>query len=293
MNWPIKIIPLGDKNYPKMLSNIPDPPKQLYCRGNLDLLNKDCLSVVGTRKITSYGKESTQYITRDLVKAGFVIVSGLAMGIDAIAHQTVLDINGKTIAVLGGGVSDLTISPKINLSLARQILKNNGLIISEYSENQKIYPQNFAARNRIISGLSKGVIIVEADKNSGSLITAKCALDQGRDVFAVPGSIFSNKSTGVHDLIKNGAKLITSGKDVLEEYGYNLNIFENNRIKLFIENPIQKNILDILKEKGQSTEDEIISYLTSINISDIIASLSILEINGLIEKTNEGKYKII
>src|SRR3989338_7301724 len=144
------------KRFPQLLAQIADPPKQLYCRGNLELLNSECIGVVGTRKLTSYGKESAQYITRGLAAAGFTIVSGLAMGIDAIAHQATLDVGGKTIAVLGGGVSDRKIGPRINLLLARKIVENNGLLISEYSDKEEIYPLNFAMRNRIISGLSKG-----------------------------------------------------------------------------------------------------------------------------------------
>ncbi|MBI2674780.1 MAG: DNA-protecting protein DprA [Candidatus Yanofskybacteria bacterium] len=291
MTYPITQIRLGEKNYPKLLAQISDPPKQLYCRGNLELLNSECIGVVGTRKLTPYGKDSAQYITRGLATAGFTIVSGLAMGIDAIAHQTTLDIGGKTIAVLGGGVSDAKIGPKINLSLAQKILGNNGLIISEYSDEEEIHAANFAARNRIISGLSKGVVIVEADRDSGSLITAKCALDQNRDVFAVPGNIFSQKSTGSNELIKSGAKLITSAQDITDEYGYNLDIFNGAGSSVSTENSIQQNILAILKEEGELSTDEIMSHLPDANTSDILSSLSVLEINGLIKQSSNGKYR--
>ena len=274
-----------------MLTQIADPPKQLYCRGNLDLLNSECIGVVGTRKLTPYGKESAQYITRGLATAGFTIVSGLAMGIDAVAHQATLDIGGKTIAVLGGGVGDRKIGPRINLFLARNILENNGLLISEYSDNEEIYALNFAMRNRIISGLSKGVVIVEADINSGSLITAKCALDQNRDVFAIPGNIFSNKSTGSNELIKSGAKLVTSAQDISDEYGYNVNIFDKSKDKISTKNPIEQSIIAILEDRGESSADEIISHLTSAETSDILSSLSALEINDLIKKLSNGKYR--
>ena len=291
MTWPIEKILLGDKKYPMMLTQISDPPKQLYCRGNLDLLNSECVGVVGTRKLTPYGKESAQYITRGLATAGFTIVSGLAMGIDAVAHQATLDIGGKTIAVLGGGVGDRKIGPRINLFLARNILENNGLLISEYSDNEEIYALNFAMRNRIISGLSKGVVIVEADINSGSLITAKCALDQNRDVFAIPGNIFSNKSTGSNELIKSGAKLVTSAQDISDEYGYNVNIFDKIKDKISTKNPIEQSIIAILEDRGESSADEIISHLTSAETSDILSSLSALEINDLIKKLSNGKYR--
>jgi DNA processing protein len=264
--------------------------------------------VVGTRKLTPYGKESAQYITRGLATAGFTIVSGLAIGIDAVVHQTTLDIGGKTIAVLGGGVGDRKIGPRINLFLARNILENNGLLISEYSDKEEIYALNFAMRNRIISGLSKGVVIVEADMDSGSLITAKCALDQNRDVFAIPGNIFSNKSTGSNDLIKSGAKLVTSARDIIDEYTnlkFNLSTPGSrssdggNSRKIMSElslpgtqNPIHKSILDILQDKGESSADEIISHLTSTETSDILSSLSVLEINGQIKQMGNNKYRI-
>ena len=293
MTWPIEKIPLDNKNYPKLLSQIADPPKQLYCRGNFNLLNSECVGVVGTRKLTPYGKESAQYITRGLATAGFTIVSGLAMGIDAVAHQAALDTGGKTIAVLGGGVDNRSIGPQINFKLAMDILQNNGLIVSEYPEgfhpNEKTFPQ----RNRIISGLSRGVVIVEADKESGALITAYCALDQNRDVFAVPGNIFSNKSIGSNELIKKGAKLITSAQDITDEYGYNLNIFDKSGDDMSTKNPIHKNILDILRDKGESSADGIIAYLPLIDTSDILSSLSVLEINGLIKQSGNGKYRTI
>ena len=278
------------KRFPQLLAQIADPPKQLYCRGNLELLNSECIGVVGTRKLTSYGKESAQYITRGLATAGFTIVSGLAMGIDAVVHQATLDAGGKTIAVLGGGVDDKSIGPQINYKLAMDILKNHGLIISEYPEgfhaNEKTFPQ----RNRIISGLSRGVLIVEADEKSGALITAYCALDQNRDVFAIPGSIFSSKSLGPNVLIKKGAKLIVSAQDIVDEYGHNLNLFDKNRHNMSTQNPVHKSIIDILEDKGESSADDMISYLPTLSASDILSSLSVLEINGLIKRASNGKY---
>ncbi|SRR3989344_2080289 len=290
-------IDTNNRIFPELLSQIADPPKQLYCRGNLDLLQSECIGVVGTRKLTPYGKEAAQYLTRGLATAGFTIVSGLAMGIDAIAHQTALDNEGKTIAVLGGGISDKDIGPKVNFALAKNILKNKGLLTSEHPDNSKIVKASFAVRNRIISGLSKGVVIIEADRDSGSLITAKCALDQNRDVFAVPGSIFSQKSTGSNELIKSGAKLVTSVSDIIDEYGYNLNLFNKER-NISTKNPVQKNILAILQDVGDLSADEIMSRLSvqtglsANNTSDILSSLSVLEINGLIKKSINGKYSI-
>src|SRR3990167_5140271 len=196
MNWPIVQVDFGKESFSKLLSQIHDSPKQLYCRVNISLLNSSCFAVVGTRKLTSYGKETAQQIVRDLANNGFTIVSGLALGIDAVAHQTTLDCGGKTIAVLGGGVGDKNIGPQTNLPLARNILNNDGLLISEYSEKEGIFPVNFAVRDRIVSGLSKGVLVIEDPEKRGALITARCAIDQNRDVFAIPGSIFSSNSMG-------------------------------------------------------------------------------------------------
>lgn len=291
---PIKQISTEESGYPKLLSQITDPPSKLYCRGNLDLLNSECFAVVGTRRLTSYGKEAAQKITAGLVQAGFTIVSGLAMGIDAVAHQATLDNGGKTIAVLGGGVDDNNIGPKINFGLSMNILKNNGLIISEYPEGFNPNERTFPQRNRIISGLSRGVLIIEAGEGSGALITAKCALDQNRDVFAVPGSIFSSKSLGPNDLIKKGAKLTTSVQDIIDDYGYNLKLLDSpvggEKTTISVKNPVENNILAILEDKVEISADEIISYLPTENTSDILSSLSMLEISGLIKKTSNGKY---
>lgn len=275
--------------YPKLLSQIPDPPGLLYCRGNLNLLNQTCLAVVGTRKLTSYGKEATQYVVKDLVSS-FVIVSGLAIGIDAIAHQTTLDFGGKTIAVLGSGIDDAGIAPKTNFKLAMDILKNDGLLISEYESDKEVYPSNFAARDRIISGLSKGVLIVEAGEKSGALITAQCALDQNRDVFSVPGSIFSSKSIGSDNLIKKGAKPVTSAQDILEEYESNPELFSSNSIAISTKNPVEKKILDILDENGTVNLDYIIAS-SKLDTSSVLSTLSVMEIHGRVKNLGNGKYK--
>lgn len=290
MSWSVAQIKFGEENYPKLLAQIADPPKQLYCRGNLELLNNECIAVVGTRKLTSYGREAAHKITTGLVQTGFTIVSGLAMGIDAVAHQATLDAGGKTIAVLGGGVSDQKIGPKVNLSLAQKILKNNGLLVSEYSDEEEIFAPNFAVRDRIISGLSRGVLVIEAAEGSGALITASCALDQNRDVFAIPGSIFSSKSFGPNTLIKNGAKLVSTVQDITDEYGYNLNIFAKNGNTAPAKNPIEQSIIAILEERGEATADEIINE-SGIGISQVLSSLSLLEVRGILKNVGSGKYR--
>lgn len=287
----IKVTP-NSKAFPKLLKHIPDPPKQLFCRGNIKLLNTFCFGVVGTRKITGYGKEATIYIVSELSGSGMTIVSGLAMGIDAVAHQTALDNDLPTIAVLGSTVTDSGIGPRINYHLAKEILKKDGLIISEYEKNSDITKANFAIRDRIISGLCKGVLIIEGTDQSGSLITAKCAVDQNRDVFAVPGNIFSQVSVGPNNLIRTGAKLVTSAKDILEEYDRNPQLIFESNSNISTKDPVELKILDILDEKGELSADEIIRATES-EVSSILSAISMLEIKNKIKNLGNGKYRKI
>jgi len=204
-----------DEQFPPLLREIPDPPAVLFYRGNLALLSRPMLGVVGTRRPTAYGKAACRYVTAGLCQAGFVIVSGLAQGIDAEAHRSALEQGGGTVAVLGGGIDQ--IYPRQNRPLYQQIAQS-GLLLAEYAPGEPPRPGMFPERNRLISGLSLGVLIVEAAERSGSLITADCALEQGKEVFALPGPIFSRASAGPHQLIKQGAKLVTSVQDIIEEF---------------------------------------------------------------------------
>ncbi len=290
MTFPIIEIKLKDKEYPKLLAQIADPPKQLYCRGNVRLLNTFCLGVVGTRKLTAYGKQATEEIIAGLSGHDITIVSGLAFGIDAIAHQTALESNLPTIAVLGTGIDDKSIYPNTNLPLAKEILKNDGLIVSEYPEGTEGYKSNFPARNRIISGLSKGVLVVEAPLISGALITTRFATEQNRDVFAVPGNIFSPNSKGPNMLIQKGAKPVFSAEDILGAYYQNAEFNLEPKKDISTKNPAEKKILDILDEKDGLTSDEIIS-LTKLETSQVIAALSMLEMKNKVRQKS-GKYFI-
>lgn len=212
----IEEIDISSKKYPKQLKEIYNPPQKIYALGNIEILNNIGIAIVGARKATEYGKKVALKLSEDLSKNKIVIISGLAKGIDSYAHIGTLNVqNGKTIAVLGSGIKE--IYPKENIELARKIIKKGGCIISEYFPNEKPNKINFPKRNRIISGLSKGVIVVEASEKSGALITADFALEQGREVFTVPGSIYSNTSVGTNKLIQQGAKLVTNYEDVLNE----------------------------------------------------------------------------
>ncbi|MBO2945767.1 DNA-processing protein DprA [Paenibacillus sp. F411] len=214
-NEGIRVICILDSMYPDMLKSSPRPPWVMYARGSLDLLNGPSLAVVGTRVPTAYGRKVATLLTEDLVTKGVTIVSGLARGIDSIAHAAALKQNGKTIAVLGAGVD--TIYPPENRTLYEEIAQQ-GLLLSEYPPGTGAHPGYFPQRNRIIAGITLGTLVVEADIRSGSLITSDAALEAGRDVFAVPGPITSPKSRGTLELIKQGAKLVTAIEDITEEY---------------------------------------------------------------------------
>ena len=214
----IDVVTLNDNNYPKLLKQISNPPFLLYYKGKLnDPRDVNSVAVVGTRKISEYGKRVTQNIVTELVKYNLSIVSGLASGIDAVAHQTCLDNNGRTIAVLGFGLNSNVFYPKENIQLAQDILNNNGLILSEYPPHTRPERYFFPQRNRIVAGLSLGTLVTEAPKRSGALLTAKLALDYNREVFTIPGDINSVNSQGPHDLIQTGAKLVTTADDIITE----------------------------------------------------------------------------
>ncbi len=214
----VTVIPFTDPLFPVLLTEIPDAPAILYVRGSFRAWNdQPLLAIVGSRKFTTYGKQVAQELARGLSQAGYTIVSGLAFGIDSIAHETTLEVDGRTVAVLGSGIDDQSISPQSHRRLAHAIMEQ-GALLSELAPGTNASIGTFPARNRIMAGMCRGIIVVEAAEASGSLITARLALDYNRDVFAVPGSIFSSASTGTHTLIKNGARLVTGIQDILEEF---------------------------------------------------------------------------
>lgn len=209
----IDIISIEDKQYPNILKEIYDPPICLYIRGNKEILNNKSISIVGCRKATDYGRKVARDFAYNISKQDINIISGLAIGIDSEAHLGAVEANKKTIAVLGNGLD--TIYPKENINLSQKILDSGGTIISEYPLGTKPKKENFPARNRIISGMSSGLLVVEAKEKSGTLITVDFALEQGRDVFVIPGNIVSENSVGTNDLIKQGAKLVTDWRECI------------------------------------------------------------------------------
>ncbi len=215
-----QVVPLTDPRYPALLREIPDPPLFLYCHGRLEQ-DAGCVAVVGSRRATSYGRAATRKLCRALARHGITVVSGMARGIDTAAHEGALAGGSPTVAVLGSGLE--RIYPPENKKLFHAIAEK-GAVISEFFLKDPPMPHHFPKRNRVIAGMSLGVVVVEAARKSGSLITARLAADQGREVFAVPGSIESQKSAGTHALIKQGAKLVEDVKDILEEIGHRLDV---------------------------------------------------------------------
>lgn len=209
----------NESHFPKLLREIPGPPERLYYLGTLPSPEDICITVVGTRRATPQGLEVAEGMGRDLAEAGFVVVSGLALGIDGAVHRGVLKKSGKTIAILAHGLD--TIYPKEHKRLADQILGMGGALVSEYEEGTTSSPLQFLKRNRIISGLSLGVVIVEAPLRSGAISTAHHGLEQGREVFVVPGPVHHSNYFGAHKLIRDGARLVTSARDIIEDLGYN------------------------------------------------------------------------
>lgn len=284
-NLEIKFITVFDENYPSLLKEIYDPPMVLYYKGEILPIDDKAVGVVGTRKITGYGKLVTEKFTKGLVEAGITVVSGLARGVDSAAHWTTLKNEGRTLAILGGGLNN--IYPPENTGLAEQIKSGHGAIISEFPPDYPSLPGNFPSRNRIISGLSLGVLVTEATSDSGSLITARLALEQGRDVFAVPGPITSDLSKGPADLIKEGARLVLEPDEILDELG----IIKTSKVLKIDLNGLsedERKILDCLENEGKHI-DEICRQL-GLATAKTSATLLKMEIAGLLKNLGGGVY---
>lgn len=274
----------SDDAYPKQLLNISNPPELLYCIGNTALLREIGIAVVGTRRSSPYGRWAAYEIGKKIADCGVVVVSGMAEGIDSQGHLGCLDAGGKTIAVLGTGI-DICF-PRSNQSLYKRIAEN-GLLVSEYPPGERGKPYYFPARNRIISGLCRAVVVVEGAIKSGSMITADLALSQGRDVFAVPGNINQPNSVGVNKLIMDGAAPVLSIDDVPDLLGIDIEI-SKERAALLSEN--EQKVYTIVKENPGSVKDYI-SIKCDTLVSETSAQLSILELKGLIYSEN-GRYYI-
>ncbi len=284
----IKVVTIKDENYPSLLKEIWNPPALLYYKGTLEKEEKFSIAIVGTRKITNYGKQVTEDLVRELALNGITIVSGMALGIDTVAHQTALASGAKTIAVLGSGIDTASIYPSQNRYLASKIAENGGAIISEYPIGTLAMPQYFPHRNRIISGLSLGTLVVEAAEESGALITAKYALDQNREVFAVPGSIYSPASIGPNNLIKMGAKPVTKATDILETLNLTqvTNFIQSQ--KIVPESQEEAKLLQFLSFEPVHI-DKLIA-LSGLDVQKTNSTLTIMEMKGKVKNLGGMNY---
>jgi DNA processing protein len=279
----VQLLTFRDEAYPENLKSIYDPPPFLFIKGNIKKEDKNAIAIVGCRAASLYGKQITEKIGRELAKRGIAIVSGLARGIDSIGHLSALEESGRTIAVFGSGLD--VIYPPENKKLVERIVEN-GAIISEFLLGTKPEAPNFPRRNRLISGLSLGVVIVEAGVKSGALLTARFALEQNREVFAIPGNIGAKNSEGTNQLIKQGAKLVTSVEDILEE----LNLInsvrqkEKNQIERDLSqlSEMEKNIYNLIAQKPYHIDK--IAQETSLTTSCALSTLLSLELKGFIKQ---------
>ncbi len=287
----IKSIKITDEDYPELLKQISDAPEILYYRGILPDKKENCFAVVGTRRPSPYGQQVAIQITGELADTGLTIVSGMAPGIDTFAHRTCVEKNKRTIAILGTGLDEESIYPQENLQLSRKIVEQGGCLISEFPPGTPGYPNNFRQRNRVVSALSLGVLVVEAKERSGSLITARYAKEQGKKLFAVPGQIFTLNAKGTNYLIKNGATLTENVNDILKELKIEKLFKESKSNKIsYAENETESVILDMLKEEALYI-DKIIEK-TSLNASTIMTTLALMEISGKIRNLGGNTYSI-
>ena len=285
----IQEIKITDKDYPESLKILSDAPKVLYYRGTLPIQDEKCIAVVGTRRPSDYGQQATLKITGELIDVGVVIVSGMAPGIDTFAHTICVEKKSRTIAVLGTGLDEKSIYPQQNVQLSRDIIKHDGCLISEFKPGTPGYPNNFRQRNRIVSALSLGVLVIEAKEKSGSLITARFAQEQHKKLFAVPGPIFTLNASGPNKLIKEGATLTESGQDILDVLGIEPRTAQFAK-PFAAENPEELLILTTLKEESLSI-DKIIEK-TKLSVPVAASTLALMEISGKVRNLGGNTYSL-
>ena len=282
----IQLLTWDDPNYPTYLREIPAPPPALYVQGEIREADRFAVAVVGTRRLTGYGRQVTRDLVAGLVQNGVTVVSGLARGIDAVAHKTAVEMNGRTLAVLGSGLD--CVYPTEHRALAQQIAAGHGAIISEYGLGIQPEAKNFPPRNRVISGLSLGVVVVEAGEQSGALITTKFAIEQDREVFAVPGNVTSPASRGPNRLIQQGAKLVTSVEDILEELNLQM-VVEQTAVQLALPESAEEMALYTHLTAQPIHVDEL-SRTTGLSSSVVSSTLTLMELKGMVRQVGGMNY---
>lgn len=282
---------INSEYFPQKLQEIHSSPFILFGRGDLSLLQKNQLAIVGTRRPTHYGKQVLEKIGPEIAVSSLIITSGMAMGIDTLAHRTALNSQQPTIAVLGNGLSKKILQKSFNYKLGEEIIEKNGLLVSEYPPNFEANKLTFPARNRIISGLSLGVLIIEAAEKSGTLITAHCALEQNREILVIPGNIFSEQSVGTNNLIKQGASPITSANDIFKALNWKIsqNNFTEKNLSRTFEDDTERLIYSKLSFEPQPLDKLMIEC--GLDISLISIKLSMLELKGNVKNVTGGYIK--
>ncbi|MEX2007932.1 MAG: DNA-processing protein DprA [Candidatus Spechtbacterales bacterium] len=287
----IKELTLADSAYPSLLREIAQPPKRLFYRGRLEALSVEpALAVVGTRRCSSYGKEAAHAIAFGLAREGVAIVSGLARGIDTAAHRAALEVGGTTVAVLGSGVDEASIYPRQNVGLARAIIEAGGIVISEYEPGAQARAYTFPERNRIVAGLTQGTVVVESPLASGSRITARLALESNRNVYAVPGSIFSRLNEGSHELIRQGALCVTSAEDVLRDINPE---YQPRQTSLTFEGTAEEQaILKLIEEADEALHVDKIIQRTKLGAGEVAEALATLVLQDAIQEAGPNTYVV-
>ncbi len=287
-NAGIKVFTWDDASYPERLREIDQSPPTIYCKGELSSDDDWSVGIVGTRRVTAYGKHVAAALAEDLARAGVTVVSGLARGIDSIAHQSSLRGGGRTIAVLGCGVD--RIYPPENRQLAA-LITQNGAVVSDYAPGTPPDAVNFPPRNRLISALSRAVIIVEAGESSGALITAAFAAEQGREVFAVPGNINSPQSRGSHKLIQQGARLLQNTNDVLEVLNLTQLSAQKDARMALPSDPIEAGLYSLLREEPMPVDE--LKNRTDLPIEKVLSTLTLMELKGYVKKVDGINYSVV
>ncbi len=285
--YKIKVITKEEGEYPDNLRTCPTPPPLLYVRGELSPSDSLSLAVVGTRRMTRYGGDVVGSLIPELCAAGLTIVSGLALGVDAAAHKAALEAGGRTVAVLAGGVDQVT--PRSNERLGQEIISRGGAIISEFPLGTQPFKSLFPFRNRIISGMSLGTLVIEAAEGSGTFHTVRAALEQGREVFAIPGSIFSPYSAGTAKLIQSGAKLVTSARDILEELEVGVRSVKQEAKGAAPATVGEKEVLELLEGEEKCVNDIIKD--SDMPTNEVLSALTLLEMRGLVKDCGGGVYR--
>lgn len=290
----IQEINIEDEQFPEKLRKIKNPPMKLYAIGNLELLHKPSLAIVGTRRITKYGAKNCAYFAQKMTEKDIPVVSGMAVGTDSVAHKTVLNYGGETIAVLGGGFEH--VFPKENLGLFEKIIEGNGLVITEYPPKVSVKSERFLERNRIVSGLSEGVLVIEAAYRSGTSVTAKLAYSQGKVVMALPGRLDSSYGVGVNKLIQEGAKLVTNIEDILFHFPQFMNklgkIESQKQLTLWGLKEEYREIAQILQNKTLSAQ-EIVQNTKEKDLRQTLNLLMSMELEGILEQEIGVGYKLL